>query len=82
MNKEILSRFCGRIKNLFSALEFRLFIFFLALLVLSGPFMVPSAERTLHFPFVYYFSVWCVLIGIIFGINICKEESDDDDPKK
>lgn len=70
--------FSEKIKRLFRAIEFRFVVFLFSLLVLSGPFVVFSKERALHFPFLFYWISW---IGIIFFIAIMNFLSSGDDNK-
>jgi hypothetical protein len=62
---------------LFGRYEFRLFLFFLSLLMISWPFMTTAEDKSLYFPFFYFFSVWFVLVALSMVLNIGRKGEDN-----
>ena len=69
--------FSRKFSILMGSIEFRFFVFFLSVLLLSLPFFTPSEGRTLYFPFEYYFLSWIVIVVVIAIMNIF----GDDEPE-
>lgn len=67
-----------KISRLFGADEFRFLLLVGAILILSGPFLVPSEHRSVYFPFVYYFSVWCGIWIIATIVTVFSDQQDND----
>jgi len=76
MNEIKYKNILRRIGNLFGRIEFKFFIFFISLLLLSWPFMSTSNSRSFLFYFVYYFSIWLALI-IYLILSRAGEDSEN-----
>lgn len=66
-----------KIARLFSSGEFRFLLFIVAVLIVSGPFLIPSEHRPVYFPFIYYFSAWCGIWGVTVVVTVFGEKEDD-----
>jgi len=72
--KEGVSR---RVKIFLGMEELKVFVFFLNILILSWPFVTYAGNRTVHFPFVYFFSVWLALIFFLLISHLGNDKPKD-----
>ncbi len=57
--------------------EFRVFVFFLFILILSWPFAIDKAGQSLYFPFAYFFSAWLLLVVFLLASHLRENKNKD-----
>lgn len=70
--------FSKKIALLFKRSEFKFFIFFLGLFILSWPFIILLDSKPASYPFLFYFIVWAALILLLLAASLAGGDDVDD----
>lgn len=68
----------GKVRNLLRNNMFSIFLFFLSLLFLNWPILTICNEDDLKTVFFYLFSVWFIIILLVFSMNRSRSDSSSD----
>jgi hypothetical protein len=70
--------FFQKINFLFRQNEFKFVIFFAGMFILCWPFIILLNNKTVSYPFRFYFIVWVALILLLFIASLGKGDDIDD----